>query len=112
MDMEITLLHFDDCPNWETVDRQLDELQSVYEFEVTRIKVNSIEDAVRLQFRGSPSILIDGVDPFARAEDPVGLSCRIYRTPKGLQGAPTRHMLETEIGGAARRAKRQTENDS
>jgi hypothetical protein len=40
-------------------------------------------------FRGSPTVLVDGRDPFADRQAPVGLSCRVYSTPEGLAGAPT-----------------------
>jgi len=38
-------------------------------------------------------VLVDGVDPFADSDDPVGLSCRVFRTPEGLRGAPTGQQL-------------------
>jgi len=44
---------------------------------------------------GSPSVLVDGEDPFAEPGADVGLSCRLYRTPVGLAGAPTMaHLVE------------------
>lgn len=33
--------------------------------------------------------MVDGVDPFAEADDPIGLSCRRYQTPEGPAGSPT-----------------------
>ncbi len=54
-----------------------------------RQKVDSLEEAERLSFRGSPTGLIDGEDPFADPTAPVGLSCRLFPTPTGLAGAPT-----------------------
>jgi hypothetical protein len=59
---------------------------------VIQESVETIEDAVRTGFPGSPTILVDGEDPFAEAGAPVGLACRLYRTEMGPQGAPT---LET-----------------
>jgi len=41
-----------------------------------------------LGFTGSPTILIDGVDPFAEPGRPAGLACRMYRTATGLAGTP------------------------
>jgi hypothetical protein len=38
-------------------------------------------------------VLVDGRDPFASDEDPVGLSCRVFRTAAGLRGAPTVEQL-------------------
>jgi hypothetical protein len=37
----------------------------------------------------SPTILVDGRDPWAETSDGFGLSCRIYRTEAGLEGSPS-----------------------
>ena len=92
--MDVTLLYFDDCPNWRETDRILDDLAADRRFQVTRQKVTTYEEAERLQFRGSPTVLIDGVDPFADPDSPVGLACRIYWTPAGPRGSPTDAMLK------------------
>jgi len=39
--------------------------------------------AQQRRFVGSPTFLIDGVDPFAYPGLPVGMSCRIYRDAAG-----------------------------
>ena len=95
--MNISLLYFDDCPNWKQTDAHLTSLATEFDFTVTHQGVETIEDAERWQFRGSPTVLIDGTDPFARPEDPVGLACRIYQTPSGPAGAPTIDMLRSVI---------------
>lgn len=56
------------------------------------------EEAERVSFRGSPTILIDGVDPFAAGDEPIGLSCRIYRTPDGYAGSPTLEQIAAVLG--------------
>ena len=83
------MLYFDDCPNWRDADEVLGRLAGEVEFELTRRLVDTPEEAEALGFRGSPSILVDGVDPFAGGDEPVGLSCRIYQTPDGPAGSPT-----------------------
>lgn len=50
--------------------------------------VQTTEEADELDFRGSPTVLIEGVDPFGDPETPTGLSCRVYKTGKGVEGAP------------------------
>lgn len=98
--MEITLLYFDDCPNWTETDRHLGQLHKEFDdVVITRRLVDTPEEAVRLGFRGSPSILIDGVDPFSNLDAPVGLSCRIYQTPAGPAGSPTLDQLRSVIAG-------------
>lgn len=95
--MDVTLLYFDDCPNWRTTDRILTDLSAELGFEVTRRLVTTPEEAEELGFRGSPTVLIDGEDPFADPESPTGLSCRIYHTPDGIGGSPTRAMLRDAL---------------
>lgn len=90
--MDVTLLYFDGCPNWRTTAERLTELADDLGFTLTRRKVETPEQAETEGFRGSPTVLVDGRDPFAE-DEPVGLSCRVYRTPDGLAGAPTLDQL-------------------
>ncbi len=96
---QVELLYFDDCPNWREADAVLGRLAGEVEFELTRRLVGTPEQAEALGFRGSPSILVDGVDPFAVGDEPVGLSCRIYQTPDGPAGSPTLEQLRTALTG-------------
>ena len=97
--MDITLLYFDDCPNWQLADQRLAAITAERaDVKVTRHLVETLEDAERMGFHGSPSILVDGVDLFAEPVAGVGLSCRIYRTPEGLSGAPTLEQLRAALG--------------
>ncbi len=88
----MTLLYFDGCPNWQMA---RDRLQQAVDrlgaanVAVEHRRVTSAEAAERLAFRGSPTILVDGQDVLADANAPVGLSCRVYRTDAGLEGAPS-----------------------
>ena len=93
--MEVRLLYFDGCPNWLETDDRLREAIAVAGLPITplRVLVETAEDAERLSFRGSPTVLVDGADPFADAAGPVGLSCRVFHTPDGLRGAPTVEQL-------------------
>lgn len=83
------MLYFDGCPNWQLTNARLESLASEIGFDFDRRTVETPEDAERLKFRGSPTVLVDDHDPFASDDEPVGLSCRIYRTENGLEGAPT-----------------------
>ena len=92
----VTLLYFEGCPHWEVADRNvrlaLREVGLGLE-NLHHRKVETAEDAQRLGFLGSPTIRIDGRDPFADSEAQVGMSCRVYRTPDGPSGAPTVEQL-------------------
>lgn len=94
---QVELLYFDDCPNWRDADEVLSRLAGEVEFELTRRLVETTEQAEALGFRGSPSILVDGVDVFASGDEPVGLSCRIYQTPEGSAGSPTLGQLRAAL---------------
>lgn len=98
--IEVTLLYFDGCPHWLEADAHLrllaDELSGVH---LSRQIVDTPEEAERMSFRGSPSILVNGVDPFAEANDPVGLSCRVYQTPDGPAGSPTLEQFREALRG-------------
>jgi hypothetical protein len=93
----VTLLYFDDCPNWQIADQHLRALADEIGFAIERVEVTTPDQAERLRFRGSPSMHIDGVDLFADADAPVGLSCRIYQTPEGSAGSPTADQLRAAL---------------
>lgn len=96
--MEITLQYFDGCPNWMTTEQRLHELtDGRVDITVQRQLVNSFEEAETLGFHGSPTVLIDGDDPFAEQDAPVGLACRVYRSGFGLAGSPTVEQLKDAI---------------
>jgi len=99
--MDITLLFFEDCPNWKLADQRLTAIAAERDdITVTRHLVDTPAEAERTQFHGSPSILVDGVDPFAEPGSGVGLSCRRYPTPEGYEGAPTFEQLRAVVAGA------------
>ena len=89
--MDVELLYFDECPIWRVADRHLGSLAAeLGGVTVTHHTVDTPEEAERVGFRGSPTILVNGLDPFAATSDPVGgLSCRVYETPHGPAASPT-----------------------
>ena len=94
----VRLLYFDGCPNWRDADARLRALQPEAGFALERKKVETSADAERLGFRGSPTVLVDGVDPFADGTIAGGLACRVYETPDGPQGSPTVEQLRAVLG--------------
>jgi hypothetical protein len=91
--MDVTLLYFDGCPNWQTTAARLAELEGELDLRIERRRVETAEEAAAIGFRGSPTVLVDGRDPFATGSEPMGLACRIYQTPDGPQGSPTVEQL-------------------
>lgn len=90
--MHVKVLYFEGCPNWKVADERLRavlDAGSAGEVDVTYQAVDTPEEAARVGFRGSPTILIDGHDPWAELGGPFGLSCRIYQTEHGPEGSPS-----------------------
>jgi hypothetical protein len=101
--MELRLLYVEDCPNWRLADARLREaLAGLGEVAATVSYqlVRTPEEAERAGFRGSPTILVNGRDPFARPDEPVGLSCRLYLGAQGPEPAPTVEQLRAALADA------------
>jgi hypothetical protein len=87
--VEIRILHFEGCPNTAVaVEHVRAAVAGRDGITVVSRLVRDPEDAEREGMRGSPTILIDGVDPFAD-EAGVVWACRRYPTADGPAGAPT-----------------------
>lgn len=95
--MRVTVVHFDGCPNWETAYERVTALGRELGFTVDLRKISTAQEAEQAEFRGSPTILVDGRDVFAHGDEPVGLSCRVYQTPQGPAGAPTLSQLRRAL---------------
>ena len=89
--MDIRLMYFVGCPGWREIDKHLELLASEFpDLRVHRERIETVEEAERVGFHGSPSLLVDGVDAFADSAPPEsGLFCRLYPTPAGYRAAPT-----------------------
>lgn len=96
--MDITLLYFEDCPNWKTAAERLTQLATERpDISVTHQLVETPEQAERAGFLGSPSIQVDGVDVFAEPGSRIGLTCRRYSTAGAYEGAPTLDQLRVVL---------------
>src|SRR3546814_2402303 len=68
--MKLELLYFDDCPNWKIAAQRLNAVATRRGLLVERRLVATAEQADAARFRGSPTILVDGRDPFASGDEP------------------------------------------
>ncbi|MFF2506540.1 organomercurial lyase [Streptomyces sp. NPDC058067] len=100
--MRITVLTVPDCPNAPVVEERLDRaLEDRGCTDVKLVEVRDAEQAARLGMTGSPTVLIDGVDPFAVPGAPASLSCRLYRRPDGrVEGTPSIDDLRRALDAA------------
>jgi hypothetical protein len=96
--MKLEVLHVPDCPNLAPM---LERIAQVTDLPVETRVIDSDDEAVRLGMAGSPTLLVDGVDPFAGAGD-CGLSCRLYRDQDGrIVSAPSVEQLRMAIAAPA-----------
>ncbi len=101
--VRLQILHVPECPGAEALDSRLAPLLAVRpDIQVIRRVVTTEDDARRLGMTGSPTILADGADPFARPDLQPSLSCRLYPDEHGQLGqAPTAAQLREALGVAA-----------
>ena len=101
--MELTLLTVPACPNAAAFEERLAAaLASHPGVVVQRREVADEEEAADAGMHGSPTLLIDGTDPFAGPEAPGSMSCRLYRDAAGriAGSAPSVEALRQALAGA------------
>lgn len=100
--MRLEVLHVPDCPNTAVLTARLAESLTgrgdvVIEQHVIRVP----SEAALRGMTGSPTLLIDGVDPFAAAGLAPSVSCRLYIDDAGaVSGAPSLEQLHAVLDGA------------
>lgn len=101
--LELSVLVVPDCPNDPILLERLGRALADYpDARVTRFVIRDEAEAVRLGMRGSPTLLVNGIDPFAAPASPASLSCRVYRDESGpSQGAPSVAALRRAVQQAA-----------
>lgn len=93
----IEVLYIADCPTWEAT-RDLVERVAGRPPAVRLIA--SADEAEAIGFAGSPTVLVDGVDPWADQTSRVGLACRMYRLPGGgFAPGPSEEMVRAALEG-------------
>ena len=105
--MQLTVLAVPGCPNAPVLgDRLAAVLDGRAGVSVSHQVISDEGEAARWGMHGSPTLLIDGVDPFAEPGQPPSMSCRLYRDENGqLSGAPSvgqlRQAIEQALAAAA-----------
>ena len=101
----VEILYFDGCPNHEPARALVERVAAELRVEPTieLVEVVDPEAAVDLRFLGSPTIRVDGrdVEPGADERREFVLSCRVYRTERGLAGQPAEAWIREALSGAA-----------
>ena len=90
-DMDVELLVLPDCPNESLALSVLHLALDRVGLAAQPVRISVIasqQQAEEREFVGSPTILVDGVDPFTVAGQSAAFACRVYATPAGLSGVP------------------------
>ena len=101
--MDLTVLAVPDCPNVVLLEQRLAQvIEGRRDVTVSRQVIADQDEAARWEMHGSPTILVDGIDPFAEPGEPASVSCRLYRDGNGqVDGAPSVSQLRQAIGEVA-----------
>jgi hypothetical protein len=97
--MQLTVLAVPGCPNAPVLgDRLAAAVDGRAGVSVSHQVISDEGEAARWGMHGSPTLLIDGVDPFAEPGQPPSMSCQLYRDENGqLSGAPSVGQLRQAI---------------
>ncbi|TDE01181.1 alkylmercury lyase family protein [Jiangella asiatica] len=100
--MTIEVIHVPDCPNLSPM---LQRLREVTEIPASTHEVSTEAEAATLGMAGSPTLLINGVDPFAQGEScECGIACRLYRDENNqIVPAPSADQLRAALARATGR---------
>jgi hypothetical protein len=103
--LELTLLTVPDCPNAAVFEERLAAaLAGRSKVVVRRREIADEREAAEAGMHGSPTLLINGVDPFAAPGQAPGLACRLYRDAAGqVAGAPPVDALRKALEQAGAR---------
>lgn len=102
--MKVEILHVPDCPNVAVLEQRLHEACSLLgltrPLAVTRQVVTDLDTAQGVRMTGSPTMLVDGVDPFTCPGLAPSMSCRLYVDEDGNRvDAPSVHALRHVLQG-------------
>ena len=97
--MHLAVLAVPGCPNVAALEQRLAAvLDGRAGVSVSRHVIRDEGQAARWGMHGSPTVLIDGTDPFAEPGQPPSMSCRRYRAEGGqASGVPSANQLQQAI---------------
>ncbi len=98
--MKIELLYFDDCPSYQEARAMMEQILAEERIgaQIEMVRVADDDDAQAKQFVGSPTLRVNSVDLFPEKVSGIfAMQCRVYRTPQGFKGVPTKEMLHDAL---------------
>ncbi len=95
----LDVLHVAECPNLAAL---LERLRELTDLPVTLREITTDVEAAASGMAGSPTLLIDGADPFGSPDDcGCGVACRLYRDDDGrLVPVPSAEQLRRALRDA------------
>ena len=100
----VQFLWWEGCPSWDRALAILREEMSAQGLDPDSVEVREVctdADADREEFVGSPTIRVDGRDVQPPGDEPVGLTCRVYRLRNGrISALPDRDDLRETLSKA------------
>ena len=98
--LKIRFLYFEDCMSHDEALRRLNECIRAegIDSEIEIVKVETAEEAERLHFTGSPTILVNGRDIYPPLDSHYALTCRAYRLEDGrISPLPSEAMIRKAL---------------
>jgi hypothetical protein len=104
--LKIRFLYYEDCMSHDDALRRLHKCVKAegINAEIEIIKVKTAEEAVKLQFPGSPTIVVNGHDIDPPLNPHYALTCRAYRLEDGrISPLPSEAMIRKALRSAKER---------
>jgi hypothetical protein len=101
--MDVELLVIPDCPHTAAATDLLRQMLTELGMPSQPVRTTVITDDVHARergFPGSPTFLIDGVDPYGQQSPPAAVACRLYDTPAGRRPIPDATRLRHALSAA------------
>ncbi|MBC2905767.1 hypothetical protein H4N64_30230 [Streptomyces sp. PSKA01] len=99
--MRISVLAVPGCPNAPLVCERIAAVLAGRAVPVEVVEVPDETAAARWDMKGSPTVLLNGADPFAVPGARPSISCRLYRNVDGTsEGAPSVTDLRRALAAA------------
>ena len=96
--MHLIVLAVPDCPSVLLLNQRLAQvLEGRSDVTISHRVVDDPDQEARRGMHGSPTLLVDGIDPFAEPGQPASVSCRLYRNGGKAEGAPSVGQLRQAI---------------
>ncbi len=98
--MNVSLLYLDGCPNWEQTLADVRDVLVEYhvDTDVKLIRISSQEQAEEMEFLGSPTVRVEGMDVEPDIlESGFNLECRVYWIDEDPVGRPPKEWIAAAV---------------